>query len=260
MILDPNQPIGVFDSGLGGISVLREIVSLMPAEDYIYYGDSANAPYGIRPTEEILQLSDAVMDELMEHEVKAVVIACNTASSVAGEYLRHKYPELPIVAIEPALKPAVENTEDGTILVLATDATLREAKYHALLKRYEADYDIINFACPEIVEAVEEGDIKSDNLRAKLEARFAKVADKNIRSIVLGCTHYPFVRNMIQEIAGSDVKIFDGASGTARQLYRRLDELNLLRDDDVPGSIVWKNSSEDKGLIKLSQKLMTLRG
>lgn len=259
-MLDPNQPIGVFDSGLGGISVLREIVSLMPAEDYIYYGDSANAPYGIRPTEEILQLSDAVMDELMAHEVKAVVIACNTASSVAGEYLRHKYPELPIVAIEPALKPAVENTPDGTILVLATAATLREAKYHTLLKRYESDYNIINFACPEIVEAVEMGDIKSDRLRNSLQARFDKVADKNIRSIVLGCTHYPFVRKMIQEIVGPEVKIFDGAAGTARQLYRRLEELNLLRDDDVPGSILWKNSSEDEDLIKLSQKLMNLRG
>ncbi len=257
--MDANQPIGVFDSGLGGISVLREITALLPGEDYIYYGDSANAPYGVRPTEEIRQLTTVVFEKLIAQGVKAIVIACNTASSAAGEFLRGKYPQMPIVAIEPAVKPAVLSKKGGTVLVLATAATLREHKFRHLLEIYKGQAEIIDFACPEIVEAVEHGDIRSAGLRKSLEERFALVKGKGVNRIVLGCTHYPFVRKMIQEIAGSDVMIFDGAPGTARQLVRQLTERNLLRGDSRKGSIVWQNSSVDPALLALSKRLFSLR-
>ena len=256
--MNAEQPIGVFDSGVGGISVLREIAALLPAEDYIYYGDSANAPYGVRPTEEIRRLTTAVFEKLIAQGVKAIVIACNTASSAAGEYLREKYPQLPIIAIEPALKPAVLSQKHGTVLVLATAATLREHKFQHLMKLYEDQAEILDFACPEIVEAVEQGAIDSPALRASLTKRFAAVRDRGVRSIVLGCTHYPFVRRMIQEIAGPEVGIFDGAAGTARQLARQLEDWNLLRAAGRQGKISWQNSSSDPALLELSRKLFTL--
>jgi len=258
--VDADQPIGVFDSGLGGISVLREITALLPGEDYIYYGDSANAPYGVRPTEEIRRLTTAVFEKLIAQRVKAIVIACNTASSAAGDFLRERYPQLPIIAIEPALKPAVLSQEGGTVLVLATAATLRERKFQQLMEHYENQAEILDFACPEIVEAVEQGDIRSPRLRAALEERFAGVRGRGVSRIVLGCTHYPFVRKMIQEIAGPGVTIFDGAQGTARQLVRQLRENQLLRAAGSPqGHIDWQNSSADPALLELSKRLYALR-
>ena len=189
--LDCDGPIGVMDSGMGGISVLRELAGLLPHENFVFYGDSANAPYGSRSTEEIYQLTEQVVQKLLHRGVKAVVIACNTASSAAGARLRAEYPELPIVAIEPALKPAV-------------------------------------IACP------------------------------GGRVVVLGCTHYPFVSKVIAELLGQQVKVFDGAAGTARQLRRRLYSRRLLTTSQQPGSIQWLNSSPEPEMIELSKKLFNI--
>ena len=258
IVLDKNAPIGVMDSGMGGISVLRELASLLPHENFIFYGDSANAPYGSRDTEEIYQLTGNVVQKLIERGVKAVVIACNTASSAAGQRLREEYPELPIVAIEPALKPAVIACPQGRVVVLATEATLREKKFARLLEEWKSKAEILKLPLPGLPEFVERGELDSPALRSFLQQYFDTLGDKPVDGVVLGCTHYPFVRKVIKDMLGPDVKIFDGAPGTARQLRRRLYRRSLLSDRQAPGHITWLNSSPDDKMLELSQKLFEI--
>ena len=250
--LDCDGPIGVMDSGMGGISVLRELAGLLPHENFVFYGDSANAPYGSRSTEEIYQLTEQVVQKLLKRGVKAVVIACNTASSAAGARLRAEYPELPIVEIEPALKPAVIACPGGRVVVLATEATLRERKFARLLT------EIIKLPLPGLPEFVERGELDSPQLREFLQGFFVQLADRPVDGVVLGCTHYPFVRKVIAELLGPQVKVFDGAAGTARQLRRRLYSRRLLTTSQQPGSIQWLNSSPEPEMIELSKKLFTI--
>ncbi len=257
--LDCDGPIGVMDSGMGGISVLRELAGLLPYENFVFYGDSANAPYGSRSTEEIYQLTENVVQRLLERGVKAVVIACNTASSAAGARLRAEYPELPIVAIEPALKPAVIACPGGRVVVLATEATLRERKFAGLLKEWQGKAEIIKLPLPGLPEFVERGELDSPQLRKFLQGYFAQLADRPVDGVVLGCTHYPFVRKVIAELLGPQVKVFDGAAGTARQLRRRLYSRRLLTASQQPGSIQWLNSSPAPEMIELSKKLFTIK-
>ena len=258
IVLDKNAPIGVMDSGMGGISVLRELASLLPHENFIFYGDSANAPYGSRDTEEIYQLTENVVQKLIERGVKAVVIACNTASSAAGQRLREEYPELPIVAIEPALKPAVIACPQGRVVVLATEATLREKKFARLLEEWKSKAEILKLPLPGLPEFVERGELDSPALRSFLQQYFDTLGDKPVEGVVLGCTHYPFVRRVIKDMLGPDVKIFDGAPGTARQLRRRLYRRSLLSNRQEPGQITWLNSSPDKKMLELSKKLFEI--
>lgn len=253
------NPIGIMDSGMGGISVLREITRLLPHEDYIFYGDSKNAPYGSRSTEEIYELTAHVVEDMLDRGVKAVVIACNTASSAAGKRLREKYPQLPIIAIEPALKPAVINCPGGRVLVLATEATLRETKFATLMEAWKDRAEIIKMPLPGLPEFVERGELDSPELRKFLMGHFNKLEGKRVDGVVLGCTHYPFVRRVISELFNNEVKIFDGAAGTARQLRRRLYARNLLNPSSEPGHITWLNSSDDPGMLELSKKLYDIR-
>lgn len=253
------NPIGIMDSGMGGISVLREITRLLPHEDYIFYGDSKNAPYGSRTTEEIYELTAHVVEDMLDRGVKAVVIACNTASSAAGKRLREKYPQLPIIAIEPALKPAVINCPGGRVLVLATEATLRETKFATLMEAWKDRAEIIKMPLPGLPEFVERGELDSPELRKFLMGHFNKLEGKRVDGVVLGCTHYPFVRRVISELFNNEVKIFDGAAGTARQLRRRLYARNLLNPSSEPGHITWLNSSDDPGMLELSKKLYDIR-
>jgi glutamate racemase len=253
--METGQSIGVFDSGLGGISVLREIVALLPQEDYIYYGDSGNAPYGVRPAAEIHALTMKGLEILISQGIKALVIACNTATSIAGEDIRRRYPRLPVIAIEPALKPAVLSCKNGTILVMATNATLKEDKFRCLMESYAGQAEIIKCPCPGLVEFIERGELDSPAVEEFLRNRFAEFSGKNITGIVLGCTHYPFVRSMIQKVTGSKVRIFDGGAGTARQLARRLKTASLLKSSEESGSIKWLNSSPNPEIINMSRHL-----
>lgn len=257
--LDCDGPIGVMDSGMGGISVLRELAGLLPHENFVFYGDSANAPYGSRSTEEIYQLTEQVVQKLLKRGVKAVVIACNTASSAAGARLRAEYPELPIVAIEPALKPAVIACPGGRVVVLATEATLRERKFARLLTEWQGKAEIIKLPLPGLPEFVERGELDSPQLREFLQGFFVQLADRPVDGVVLGCTHYPFVRKVIAELLGPQVKVFDGAAGTARQLRRRLYSRRLLTANQQPGSIQWLNSSPEPEMIELSKKLFAIK-
>ena len=253
--MDKQQPIGIFDSGLGGISVFRSVAALLPQEDYIYFGDSANAPYGVRPVEEIRALTVRALESLINRGVKAIVIACNTASSAAGNAIREIYPQLPIIAIEPALKPAVLSCPKGNVLVMATTATLQEAKFQRLMESYRNQADIMKCPCPGLMEFVERGELDSPELEHFLQERFREFAGRRIDAIVLGCTHYPLLQPMIQKVAGPQVKIFDGAPGTARQLQRRLRAAGLLKPAGARGSITWLTSSPDAKLLERSRQL-----
>ena len=252
------QPIGVFDSGLGGISVLRELVSLLPAEDFIYFGDSANAPYGERTEREIRALTTAQVDRLAAAGVKAVVLACNTATSAACAPLRRRYRQLPIIGMEPALKPAILSREKPRVVVMATHATLRQKKFERLMARFKDAGEIVKLPCPEIVEFVERGEIHSEALSRYLKERFSIVLQTPVDCVVLGCTHFPFVRETIQQTVGPTVQIFDGAAGTARELKRRLEAIDALRGGARKGAIEWLSSSRDPGCIERAKMLFAL--
>lgn len=252
------RPIGIFDSGVGGISVLREAVKVLPNEDFIYFGDSKNAPYGTKPTDEVVGLSLECAKKLVELGVKAIVIACNTATAASADILRKKYPEIPIVGVEPALKPAVLYKENSKILVMATEVTLRERKFKELLKRYENCGTFYVLPCPGLMEWVENGVFSGDELDCFLNKLFAPYKDIKFDSAVLGCTHYPFLKYEIQKVIGENVKLFDGGFGTARELKRRLLCMNLGNSEQNKGKIEFRNSKEDESEIDLCKTLLKL--
>ena len=245
--------IGVFDSGVGGISVLRHLRRVMPNEKFLYYGDSANAPYGIRTRAEVQALSFAVAEKLMARGLKALVIACNTATSAAVKELREKYPDLIIVGIEPALKLAADRYPGGGIGVMATPMTLSEEKFARLLHRYDVTCDIYKIPAPRLVEIVEAGKVDTRRTIDMLQRLFTPYRGR-LDALVLGCTHYPFASHTIGKILGPQVEILDGGDGTARETRRRLQEAGLLREG--PGEILIENSLPSKQILELSWRLL----
>ena len=213
-------PIAVFDSGLGGISVLRELVRCMPQEKFLYFGDSANAPYGSRTTEEIRAMTLQNAQVLFAKGAKALVVACNTATSAAINVLRERYPKRIIIGIEPALKLAVTQFPKGKIIVMATDATLREQKFAALMAQYADDCEIYKCPCPELVAFVERGELESEALYEVLHKRLSPLPKPD--AVVLGCTHYPFLKLAITHVVGHNCVLLDGSVGTAKETKRRL--------------------------------------
>lgn len=252
------QPIGVFDSGVGGISVLRECVKIMPNEDFIYYGDSKNAPYGTKPTEVVRELTIAQVKRFLEIPIKGCVIACNSATSAAVRVLREMYPELPLVGIEPALKPASLYKRDPRVLVLATPMTIKEEKFKNLLAKYEDKATIYGLPCPGLMEYVEEGKYDTSEVSNFLEELLAPYRGGVIDAVVLGCTHYPFVKDKISRVLGPGVRVFDGGEGTAREMRRRIDVAGLLTDKTTRGEVIFENSSDDKSKIELCNRLLNM--
>lgn len=253
------KPIAVFDSGMGGISVLRELVSIMPNENYIYFGDSKNAPYGTKSKEEVRKLTMDHAAELFEQGAKGLVVACNTATSAAVARLRELYPQIPIVGIEPAVKPAVNCKEQPRVLVMATPMTIREEKFRKLMARYEDRADIIPLPCPGLMDFVERGDLDGEDLQKYLTELLYEFKEEKVDAAVLGCTHYPFVREMIQKTLGKEVRIFDGGAGTAREMKRRLKEASLLTDRTEKGEVIFCNSLEDDRKLALAKRLFEMK-
>lgn len=250
------DPIAVFDSGMGGISVLKEMVRLMPNEDFIYFGDSKHAPYGTKTLEEVRKLTIEHISDLIKHKhAKAIAVACNTATSAAVRILREMYPDVPLVGVEPAIKPAVMACEHPRILVMATPMTLHEDKFHQLEALYINQADIYPVPCPGLMEFVEQGILEGDQLDNFLKEKIEPYLDKGITGIVLGCTHYPFVRKRIETIAGPSIEVFDGSLGTARELLRRLTVAGLNREDAHTGQVIFLNSSNDPDKIRLARNL-----
>ena len=251
-----NAPIGFFDSGLGGLSVLKKALEIMPNENYIYYGDSKHAPYGEKTPQEITELSFNAMEFLIQKGVKAIVIACNTATSAAAHDLREYYKHMPIIGIEPALKPAIKLHETGSVIVMATKATLTQEKFKKLMDNYGEHREVISLPCPGLVEFIESGDLNGEDVKNFLREKLNPYMDREISSIVLGCTHYPFVKDVIQEIVGEKVDIIDGSEGTVRELKRRLEENNIESESKEKGTLEIFNSLEDKKILELSKKLI----
>lgn len=250
------QPIGVFDSGVGGISVLRELIRVMPNENYIYLGDSKNAPYGTKPLETVRKLTFQNVRKLLDQGAKGLVVACNTATSAAVRMMRSTYPQLPIVGIEPALKPAALQKEHPKVLVMATPMTVQQEKFRQLMARYESKADIYPLPCPGLMEFIEAGDLESERLHDFLQELLAPYVDKKMDSVVLGCTHYPFARKMIRRVMGDTVTIFDGGEGTAREMRRRLSAAELLNPSKEPGRVKFENSVATQEELALCQRLL----
>ena len=250
-----NGPVGVFDSGLGGISVLRELKNVLPEEDYIFYGDSKNAPYGVRSDEEVYRLSLHVFNELMDRGAKAVVVACNTATSVAVRKLRAERPDVPVVGMEPAIKPAAEQNPGGLVAVMATPVTLRREKFARLVHRFDQMAEIVPLPSPEIVRYVENGQLRGEGVRAYIHGLFDSLGDeRKVDAVVLGCTHFPFVSDLIREAAGPQARLYDGNRGTAKELLRRLKERDLLSEPKERYTVEILNSAGDRQ-AELSWKL-----
>lgn len=245
--------IAVIDSGVGGISVLRELMKLMPNERYLYFGDSANAPYGTKPVEKIVEMTETVVQRMLQQGIKALVVACNTATAAAISYLREKYSDLIIIGIEPALKPAVTQYPQGVVGVMATPVTLREDKLKRLMTRYPHP-NICMIPAPGVVELVEAGLANTPEMDAFLTPILAPYAGK-LDALVLGCTHYPFTAPSVRRILGDKTVLFDGGAGTARETRRRLSEAGLLYDG--PGCVVMENSLPDPKMIALCETLLT---
>lgn len=250
------DPIAVFDSGMGGISVLKEMVRLMPEEDFIYFGDSLHAPYGTKTTEEVRRLTiEHITDFIKNKHAKAIAVACNTATSAAVAVLRNMYPSVPLVGVEPAIKPAVFACEHPKVLVMATPITLKEEKFHNLEALYDDQAEIYPLPCPGLMEFVEQGNLDGEDVDTYLKEKISPYLDKNLTGVVLGCTHYPFLRREIRAIVGPSVEIFDGSFGTARELRRRIAAAGLLREDGHKGQVSFLNSSKDPDKIRLSKFL-----
>ena len=250
------MPIGFFDSGVGGLSVMKEAIKLMPNENYIYFGDSKNAPYGVKNINDVKELTYNAFNLLRKKGAKAVVVACNTATSAAVADLRKDFKDIPIVGIEPALKPAVELNRDGAIVIMATPMTLREKKFGNLMNKYNGGKEIIPMPCAGLVEFIESGDLDGDDLKSYLKDKFSELKGEKIGSVVLGCTHYPFVRKAIQETIGNNIPVIDGGLGTCKELRRRLANQNLINDSTKKGNIEIYNSLKDQRMIDISKALL----
>lgn len=254
--MQKNAPIGIFDSGSGGISVLRTALRMLPNERFLYYGDTANAPYGTKSEEEVIALAQRVAEHLLSEGCKALVIACNTATCAAAATLREMYPDLIIIGMEPALKLAHDLRPEGDILVLATPVSLSSNKYHLLYTAYGEHAH--SLPCPGLMDFVERGDIDSAELKAYLMDKLSPYLQdgKVPAAVVLGCTHYVFLKRTIQSLLPQETLVLDGNEGTVRQLGRRLAQQDLL-SDVCPGSARARlsTSGTDKALHLMQQLL-----
>ncbi|MEX2584141.1 MAG: glutamate racemase [Gemmatimonadota bacterium] len=232
------RPIGIFDSGLGGLSVAREVRLRLPGEALLYLADSAYCPYGGRPLDEIRDRSVAVTRALVDAGAKLVVAACNTASGAAIELLRETF-DVPIVGLEPAVKPAANSSRKHRIAVLATPATLRTDRFNRLVDNHGPGVDVVKVPCPGFVELVEAGDVDGENALKVIREVLDPVIQADVDRVVLGCTHYPFLRDSVSAVLGEGVEILDSGAAVARQVERVLRNNDLLSGPGEGGIRIW---------------------
>ena len=253
---DPNSPIGIFDSGVGGLSVLREIRAQMPEESAIYFGDQGHIPYGPRPMEQIRNFSETITGFLLERDAKIIVVACNTASAAALKYLREKFPTVSFVGMEPAVKPAAEQTATGRVGVLATPATFQGALYASVVERFANGAVLFQNTCTGLVQEIERGNLDGPETRQILKDALLPMLEKDIDTVVLGCTHYPFVIPLIQEIVGEKVRVIDPAPAVARQVKRLLEAERMKSQPSHPGTVQVYTSGDSTSLEGLLSVLL----
>jgi glutamate racemase len=244
------RPIGVFDSGFGGISVLAEASRMMPAEDFLFLGDNRNAPYGDKTPEEVLAFTRSAAERLINLGCKAILIACNTATSAAAETLRSEL-AIPIIGMEPALKPAALLPGSGVVLVMATAMTLKLDKFHALMTRF--GQDAVPIPCPGLVELIETGETDGPRVEAKLRELLSPYLDRPVKAVVLGCTHYIFLKPTLRVCLPPNTQLVDGNEGTARQLKNLLTQKGLLKtvsggEPDARGKVDFLSTAEDSAV------------
>ena len=241
--MSSDQPVGVFDSGVGGLSILAKIHRLLPQESLIYVADSANAPYGPKGDAFIIERSRHILDFFLGHQVKAVVVACNTATAAAVKILREEY-AMPIIGMEPAIKPAAEKTRSGIIGVLATEGTLASDKFVDLKSRFDGKVEFITTPCPGLVEQIEQLQPDEQAITTLLDKYIGPLLAKGVDTIVLGCTHYSFLTDQIRSVAGKDITIIDTDDAVARRLGSVLSEKNLLNETGEDGEIDFYSSGD----------------
>ena len=246
-----SSSIGIFDSGVGGISVLRVIREQMPEESLLYFGDQGHVPYGSRSMEQIQNFSEAITRFLLEQGAKIIVVACNTASAAALKDLREKFPDLQFVGMEPAVKPAAEHTQTGKVGVLATPATFQGALYASVVERFANGVELFQDTCPGLVQQIEQGNLSGKETRQILADALLPMLEKNIDTVVLGCTHYPFVIPLIQQIVGKKVRVIDPAPAVARQVGRLLEARAMRNKPGSNGEITLYTSGDPSALKTL---------
>jgi len=250
------RPIGVFDSGVGGLSVLRAMRTEMPTENVVYFGDQSHVPYGPRPMAQIQEFSWAITNFLIELGAKLIVVACNTASAAALQLLRSTHPEIAFVGMEPAVKPAVEQTRTGKVGVLATPATFQGELYGSVLERFASGVTVLQDTCPGLVGQIEKGDLTGPVTREILEQSLRRMVGHGIDTVVLGCTHYPFVIPLIREVAGPSIRVIDPAPAVARQVARVLRERGIQTPSASRGTVRFITSGSPTALQRLLPLLM----
>jgi glutamate racemase len=253
-------PIGIFDSGVGGISVLRAIHAQMPAIPVLYLGDQGHVPYGPREMQEVQAFSEEITRFLLARGVKLVVVACNTASAAALKYLRQTFPKTPFVGMEPAVKPAAEQTRSGIVGVLATPATFQGALYASVMERFAQGVTVLQDTCPGLVGQIEKGEFEAPETESILRKALLPMLDRDIDTVVLGCTHYPFVIPLIKRIVGPKVRVIDPAPAVARQVGRLLpaeDKASGLNDNAV---VTYYTTAAAKPMELLLPKLIEESG
>jgi glutamate racemase len=251
-----SAPIGVFDSGVGGLSVLREIHRQFPQENLIFLADQEHVPYGPRRLAQVREFSEAITRFLLDQGAKLIVVACNTASAAALYTLRETFPEIPFVGMEPAVKPAAEGTQSGVVGVLATPATFQGRLYASVVERFANGVRVLQDTCPGLVAQIEKGELENAKTRAILESALSPMLEEGIDRVVMGCTHYPFVIPLIQEIAGPDVKVIDPAPAVARQVGRVLAARRLKNKASGAGTTRYLTSGDTAQLSALLPRLM----
>lgn len=251
------QSIAIFDSGVGGLSVLRAVRQLLPNEPLHYFADQAHVPYGSRSLEEVRAFSEAITRHLLAQGAKIIVVACNTASAAALHHLRQVFPAVPFVGMEPAVKPAAETTQTGRVGVLATPATFQGALYASVVERFASGVTLHQHTCPGLVRQIEAGRLHTPATRRILQAALQPMLAQGIDTIVLGCTHYPFVIPLIQEIAGPSVRVIDPAPAVARQVGRLLQTHGLQAPaSDTPPPLRFETSRNPEALRRLLPRLL----
>ncbi len=257
MSANPSGPLGIFDSGMGGLSIVRAIRSLLPEEDLLFFADQAHVPYGPRPLLEVRHFSEEITRFLLSEGAKLIVVACNSASAASLHYLRETFPDVPFVGMEPAVKPAAEYTGTGVVGVLATPATFQGALYASVVERFAKDVRLIQHTLPGLVEQIEAGNLQGPQTRQILEDALLPMLAEGIDTVVLGCTHYPFVIPLVQKIAGPGVRVIDPSPAVARQVGRILEQHRLRHPRTTQGTLQCYTSGSAPGF---GQALKTLVG
>jgi glutamate racemase len=246
-----SAPIGIFDSGVGGLSVYRAIRQVLPNEALIYLADQAHVPYGSRSLAEVRSFTEGITRYMIGQQAKLIVVACNAASAAALHHLRQVFPALPFVGMEPAVKPAAEQTRSGVVGVLATPATFQGALYASVVERFANGVTLLTHTCPGLVAEIESGHLDTPATRAILENVLRPMLAKGIDTVVLGCTHYPFVIPLIQEISGPAVRVIDPAPAIARQAGRVLAGHGLANPNGQPGPVRFLTTGEPAHMAAL---------